>query len=78
MGDRARLFKTGGSQAVRLPKKYRFDGQSEVRVHREGNRVVLERTRQGWSRRVLKLAGSAPDFPYPPEPKSVDSGPRFD
>ena len=40
---RAKLFRNGGSQAVRLPKECRFRGdQHEVLVHREGRRVVLE------------------------------------
>ncbi len=40
MGDFAKLFWTGRSQAVRLPKEFRFDG-SEVRIRREGSRVIL-------------------------------------
>ena len=40
---RAKLFRNGGSQAVRLPKECRFRAdQQEVLVHREGRRVVLE------------------------------------
>jgi antitoxin VapB len=40
---RAKLFRNGGSQAVRLPKECRFRaGQKEVLVRREGLRVVLE------------------------------------
>lgn len=40
---RAKLFQNGGSQAVRLPRDCRFpEGQREVRVHREGARVILE------------------------------------
>ena len=35
MTDRAKLFKTGGSQAVRLPRAYRFLGQTEV-AHQAG------------------------------------------
>ena len=31
----------GGSQAVRLPKEFRFEG-AEVVVRREGKRVILE------------------------------------
>ena len=38
---RAKLFTHGGSQAVRLPKAFRFDG-SEVSVRREGDAVILE------------------------------------
>lgn len=37
----AKLFRTGRSQAVRLPKEFRFAGD-EVRIRREGERVVLE------------------------------------
>ena len=36
----ARLFTHGGSQAVRLPKEFRFEG-TEVHVRRVGNEVVL-------------------------------------
>jgi antitoxin VapB len=36
----AKLFKNGRSQAVRLPKEFRFEGD-EVYVRREGNSVVL-------------------------------------
>lgn len=39
--DLAKLFWNGRSQAVRLPREYRFDG-SEVRIRREGRRVILE------------------------------------
>jgi antitoxin VapB len=36
----AKLFNHGGSQAVRLPKEFRFEG-TEVHVRRVGNDVVL-------------------------------------
>jgi virulence-associated protein VagC len=39
--ERAKLFTHGGSQAVRLPKAFRFDGR-EVSIRREGERVILE------------------------------------
>jgi virulence-associated protein VagC len=41
MERRAKLFRNGGSQAVRLPKEFQFVGK-EVRIRREGNGVVLE------------------------------------
>jgi antitoxin VapB len=37
----AKLFMHGRSQAVRLPKEFRFEG-TEVRVSKVGNKVVLE------------------------------------
>ena len=36
----AKLFINGGSQAVRLPKEFRFEG-TEVHVRRVGDEVVL-------------------------------------
>jgi len=41
MMNTAKLFWTGRSQAVRLPKEFRFEGE-EVRIRRQGNSVVLE------------------------------------
>ncbi len=37
----AKLFRHGGSQAVRLPKEFRFDG-TEVAIERRGHEVVLK------------------------------------
>ena len=37
----AKLFMHGRSQAVRLPKEFRFEGK-EVRVSRIGDKVILE------------------------------------
>jgi antitoxin VapB len=78
MPDRAKLFRSGGSQAVRLPKEYRFEDSDEVLVRRQGRRVVLEPVPKTWSQRFRKLAGSTADFPYPPEPKPLEAGPDFD
>lgn len=39
--ETAKLFKHGGSQAVRLPKEFRLPGK-EVRVRRLGRGVLLE------------------------------------
>ena len=78
MADRANLFKSGGSQAVRLPRGFRFEGQEEVSIHRKGNQVILEPVRRQWSQEFLELIGSAPDFPYPDEPLPAEPGPDFD
>ena len=41
MATTAKIFMHGRSQAVRLPKEFRLPGK-EVRVSREGSRVILE------------------------------------
>ncbi len=78
MADRAKLFKSGGSQAVRLPKGYRFEGQREVLIYRNGHRIILEPVRRPWSQEFLELAGSAEDFPYPPELPQAEPVVDFD
>lgn len=39
----AKLFKSGRSQAVRLPREFRFEGR-EVRIRRFGLGILLEPT----------------------------------
>jgi antitoxin VapB len=41
MTDTAKLFMHGRSQAVRLPKEFRFEGKS-VRISKVGKKVILE------------------------------------
>lgn len=44
----AKIFWSGRSQAVRLPKDFRFNGK-EVRIRRHGNVVILEPLAQSWA-----------------------------
>jgi antitoxin VapB len=46
--NKARVFWSGRSQAVRLPKAYRFEGE-EVRIRRHGEAVILEPIASDWS-----------------------------
>ena len=45
--DTAKLFRSGRSQAVRLPREYRMDGQ-EVAVRHFGSGVLLLPLKAGW------------------------------
>ena len=38
--NRAKIFKNGDSQAIRLPKEFRFKGK-EVYIRKEGNNVII-------------------------------------
>ena len=38
----AKLFRHGGSQAVRLPRAFRFEISTEVLIERRGDEVVLK------------------------------------
>jgi antitoxin VapB len=44
----AKVFWSGRSQAVRLPKDFRFD-TDEVRIRRHGNSVILEPIAKDWA-----------------------------
>lgn len=44
----AKLFWSGRSQAVRLPKAFRFDAE-QVRIRRHGNAVILEPVAHDWA-----------------------------
>lgn len=41
MGDTAKVFMSGGSQAVRIPAEYRVEGK-ELRIRKEGDMLILE------------------------------------
>lgn len=61
----AKVFKSGNSQAVRLPKEFRFS-VTEVEVSREGDAIILRphsESKRDWSslRSALKR-GVSDDF----------------
>ncbi|MCP9894926.1 AbrB/MazE/SpoVT family DNA-binding domain-containing protein [Vulcanococcus limneticus Candia 3F8] len=59
--DTARLFQSGRSQAVRLPKDYRFSG-SEVAVKHFGNGVLLLPIEDPWQTLEAGLEAFEPGF----------------
>ncbi len=59
--DTARLFQSGRSQAVRLPKEYRFAG-TEVVVKHFGNGVLLLPLDDPWQTLAAGLAAFEPGF----------------
>ena len=59
--SRARVFKSGNSQAVRLPKEFRFDVE-EVEIFRRGEEVVLRKQKPNLSRALAILRALPDDF----------------
>ena len=55
----ARVFKSGNSQAVRLPKEFRFQSE-EVEIFRRGDEIVL-REKDGNLVRAFDLLTGLPD-----------------
>jgi antitoxin VapB len=57
----AKLFRNGDSQAVRLPKEFRFEG-TEVYIKRVGSAVVLLPRRHSWDVLTSSLDRFPADF----------------
>ena len=83
MTDMAKIFWSGRSQAVRLPKEYRFEGK-EVTIRREGDRVILEpnvESDKAWAER--RSGSMDEDFARAVEdghlgPEHMPDGPSFE
>ena len=74
----AKLFWSGRSQAVRLPKDFRLQGE-EVRIRRHGNAVILEPLADDWhwldaivGRLDADFARAAGEEPVPQERPELD------
>ncbi|MDJ0635915.1 MAG: type II toxin-antitoxin system VapB family antitoxin [Xenococcaceae cyanobacterium MO_188.B29] len=59
--ETAKLFQNGKSQAVRLPKKYRFPGDKVI-IKRVGNAVVLLPYQNSWEMLFESLEQFSDDF----------------
>ncbi len=60
----ARVFQSGNSQAVRLPKEFRLKGK-EVEIFRRGEEIVLREKEKNLSRVFDLIAGLPDDFDIP-------------
>ena len=60
----AKLFKNGQSQAVRLPKEYRFENQEEIFIKRVGDGVLLmsKNDKTIWNHMFDRLDEFSDDF----------------
>ena len=72
----AKLFQNGQSQAVRLPKEFRFEGD-EVLIKKVGAAVVLLPAQRSWDTLIQSLTQFSPDFlperEQPPQQKRANA-----
>ena len=59
--ETAKVFVSGNSQAVRLPKEYRFPG-TEVGIRKIGNIAILFPVDQAWETFIDGLNSFTDDF----------------
>jgi antitoxin VapB len=67
----ARVFQSGNSQAVRLPKEFRFTAK-DVEIFRRGDEVVLREK----PRRLSAMLADLPPWPDDLSPDIPDSPPQ--
>ena len=68
---RARVFKSGNSQAVRLPREFQIDA-SEVEVTRQNGDLILRPVRKTWKDYFDHGRRFSDDFPETIEDKSAE------
>jgi antitoxin VapB len=75
--DTAKLFQNGQSQAVRLPKEYRFKGDRVV-IKKVGNAVILLPLDNPWQVLEEGLGRFSADFmPHRRQPKKPQRRAKF-
>lgn len=57
----AKIFRSGNSQAVRIPKEFQLDGD-EVEIQRQGATLVLRPKRGSWTAWAENLKKFSDDF----------------
>ena len=60
----AKVFRSGNSQAVRLPKQFRLKSK-EVEIFRRGNELILREKPENLAHAFDLLAGLPDDFEVP-------------
>ncbi|MFM7505641.1 MAG: antitoxin [Rubrivivax sp.] len=75
--DVAKIFMSGRSQAVRLPKEYRFD-TTEVYIRRIGNAVMLVPKPVDWKAWFSALASFDVEVPAREQPARQQDRPALD
>ncbi len=61
MTKTAKIFKSGNSQAVRIPKEFQLEGK-EVEILRRGDNLILRPKRKSWTPFLESLAKFSNDF----------------
>ncbi|MCC6142061.1 MAG: AbrB/MazE/SpoVT family DNA-binding domain-containing protein [Nitrospira sp.] len=58
---KTRLFMSGNSQAVRIPREFQLEGD-EVEIQRRGNTLVIRPKKLSWTPLIDSLKEFSPDF----------------
>ena len=57
----AKVFKSGNSQAVRIPKEFHLEGE-EVEIRKQGSSLILRPRKKSWAALIESLKKFTDDF----------------
>jgi antitoxin VapB len=57
----AKVFRSGNSQAVRIPKEFQLEGD-EVEIRKKGRALILSPTKKSWAALIASLPKFSDDF----------------
>ena len=57
----AKIFRSGNSQAIRIPKEFQMEG-SEVEILKKGRSLVLRSKKKSWEALIESLGKFTDDF----------------
>lgn len=72
----AKIFQNGQSQAVRLPKEFRFQG-NHVFIKKEGDTVILIQQKKSWDMLFNSLDKFSDDFMVTREQLEIEKREEF-
>ena len=73
----ARLFTNGRSQAVRLPKGFRFEGVREVSLERDGDAIILRPVARRSIETLIESLSKFENMPEREQPALADQREAF-
>lgn len=74
---RAKLFMNGRSQAVRIPVPYRYQNIKELKISKQGNRLILEPIYPSWDSLIAALDQLPEGFDLPRSPVDLSKKELF-
>jgi antitoxin VapB len=75
--ETAKIFANGSSQAVRLPKAFRFEGVDEVSIERKGDAVILRPIGKPSIEKAIQALSRFENMPLREQPRKFDSRESF-
>ena len=77
MMQTAKLFTNGRSQALRLPKAFRFEGVTEVSIEKDGDALIVRAVTHPDIQQLIDATSQFETFPDRTQPTDNDARPGW-